>query len=153
MSENQLNAAPHQTAAQDRDLARVLAAVIRSGDRYLLCLRPPHKRHGGHWEFPGGKLESGETLIQAASRELQEELGVEVQSVGETLFSCQDLGSHFLIEFVEVQVRGIPQAIEHDEIRWVTVQEMKDLRLAPSDRAFSLLLNRRCSIGCSSSSR
>ena len=140
MNEDQLNAVAQKMAAQDRDLVRVLAAVISEGHRYLLCQRPAHKRHGGSWEFPGGKLEPDETSLEAAHRELKEELGVAVQSVGETLFSCQDSGSNFLIEFVEVQVTGIPQPIEHDEIRWVTPQEMRDLRLAPSDRAFSLML-------------
>ena len=140
MNEDQPNAVPHKVVAQDRDLVRVLAAVIRDGARYLVCLRPAHKRHGGSWEFPGGKLEPGETLLEAAHRELKEELGFEVQSVGEALFSCQDPGSRFLIEFVEVQVSGIPQPIEHDEIRWAMPQEMRGLSLAPSDRAFSLLL-------------
>jgi 8-oxo-dGTP diphosphatase len=121
-------------------MVRVLAAVIRRDDSYLVCLRPPHKRHGGLWEFPGGKMESGETLHEAARRELQEELGLEVLSVGETLFSCQDPGSRFVIEFVEVQVSGIPQAFEHAEIRWATPQELRDLKFAPSDRAFSLTL-------------
>lgn len=140
MDGDQLHAAAHKEVPQEGELIRVLAAVIRDADRYLVCLRPAHKRHGGYWEFPGGKLKPDETLLEAASRELREELGVEVQSVGETLYSCQDPGSNFLIEFVEVQVTGIPQPIEHDEIRWVTPQEMRDLRLAPSDRAFSLML-------------
>ena len=106
----------------------------------MLCVYGRATRHRGQWEFPGGKLEPGETSLEAAHRELKEELGVEVQSVGETLFSCQDPGSNFLIEFVEVQVTGIPQPIEHDEICWVTTQEMRGLKLAPSDRAFSLMI-------------
>jgi 8-oxo-dGTP pyrophosphatase MutT (NUDIX family) len=59
----------------------VLAAVIRRQDRYLVCRRPAHKRHGGLWEFPGGKLEPGETLLEAARRELREELGAEVSDL------------------------------------------------------------------------
>lgn len=140
MGEDQLYAVPHKIPAQDPDLVRVLAAVIRRGDQYLVCLRPAHKRHGGFWEFPGGKLKPSETLLEAARRELDEELGVVVQSIGETLFSCQDPGSPFLIEFVEVQVSGIPRPIEHQEIRWVPPQEMRGLKLAPSDRAFSLVI-------------
>jgi 8-oxo-dGTP diphosphatase len=140
MNEGQLNAVSQETGAQDGDLVRVLAAVIREGDRYLVCRRPSHKRHGGYWEFPGGKMEAGETAFEVARRELAEELEVDVLSVGETLFSCQDLGSPFFIDFVEVQISGIPQPIEHDEIRWVTRQEMTDLKLAPSDRAFSSVM-------------
>jgi 8-oxo-dGTP diphosphatase len=140
MVEDPLYAVPHEIRAQDRDLIRVLAAVIRDADRYLLCLRPASKRHGGCWEFPGGKVETGETLLQAARRELSEELGVEVLSAGEVLFSSQDPGSQFLIEFTEVQIRGVPETREHDEVRWLTAQELRALKLAPSDHAFALML-------------
>jgi len=115
---------------------RVLAAVIRRADRVLLCKRPAHKRHGGLWEFPGGKLEPGESLLDAARRELSEELGLEATAVRETLFVCRDPGSVFVIEFVEVNAEGEPRAIEHEIVRWVTGEEMLDLSLAPADAAF-----------------
>ena len=50
----------------------VVAAVIRRGERVLLCQRPAHKRHGGLYEFPGGKCNDGETKDQAIARELLE---------------------------------------------------------------------------------
>jgi 8-oxo-dGTP diphosphatase len=140
MGKHQLDAASHQVLPQDGTLIRVLAAVIRRGDRYLVCRRPAHKRHGGCWEFPGGKLEPGETLLEAARRELKEELRIEVLSAGEPLYRRQDADSPFLIEFVEVQIRGVPRALEHDEIRWLNAQELRSLNLAPSDQAFSLSL-------------
>jgi 8-oxo-dGTP diphosphatase len=115
---------------------RVLAAVIRRGDRWLLCRRPAHKRHGGFWEFPGGKLEEGETLYDAAVRELAEELGVDVHEVGEVLFTARDPGSPFVIEFVDVVVAGEPRPLEHDEVMWATPPEAAALPLAPADRAF-----------------
>jgi 8-oxo-dGTP diphosphatase len=114
----------------------VLAAVIRRDDRWLLCLRPAHKRHGGLWEFPGGKLEAGESLEDAARRELTEELGVFVTDVGEPVYVRHDAGSRFVIEFAEVNITGTPQAIEHDEVRWVTLREVLALPLAPADRDF-----------------
>src|SRR5258708_6415849 len=52
----------------------VVAAIIERDGRFLLCRRNPLKRHGGLWEFPGGKLESGENHCDAAKRELYEEL-------------------------------------------------------------------------------
>ncbi|MGH7469899.1 MAG: (deoxy)nucleoside triphosphate pyrophosphohydrolase [Longimicrobiales bacterium] len=116
---------------------RVLAAVIEAEGRYLICLRPAHKRHGGLWEFPGGKLEPGESLLQAAQRELREELGVQVERIGSTLLTEVDPGSHYHIEFVPVEIRGDPQGMEHDELRWVTLAGMLELPLAPADRRFA----------------
>jgi 8-oxo-dGTP diphosphatase len=114
----------------------VLAAVVSRDGRWLLCRRPAHKRHGGCWEFPGGKLEHGETHLDAARRELREELGVEVTAVGDVIFRARDPGSAFVIEFTVVSIRGEPAAIEHSEIRWVTPAEAADQALAPADRAF-----------------
>jgi 8-oxo-dGTP diphosphatase len=115
---------------------RVLAAVITRGGRWLLCRRPLHKRHGGSWEFPGGKLEAGEDLEQAAVRELREELAVDVERCGRVLYRRRDPGSPFVIEFAEVVVRGEPTSLEHDELRWAEPAEAALLPLAPADRAF-----------------
>jgi 8-oxo-dGTP diphosphatase len=114
----------------------VLAAVISRDGRWLLCRRPAHKRHGGCWEFPGGKLEPGETRLDAARRELREELGVEVTDVGDVLFRARDPGSAFVIEFTVVAIRGEPEPLEHSEIRWLTPAEAATLSLAPADREF-----------------
>jgi 8-oxo-dGTP diphosphatase len=120
---------------------RVGAAVVQRGVRLLVCKRPSSKRHGGLFEFPGGKLLDAETLADGLTRELREELGVDVTAVGEVRFSVVDPGSEFLIEFVEVSVVGEPVALEHDEIRWVTAAEIHELPLAPSDRAFAATLD------------
>lgn len=136
------NSAPESDEPQvDREpVIRVLAAVIQRGGRYLVCRRPSHKRHGGLWEFPGGKLEPGEGLEEAARRELEEELGVSVSQVSEPVYAASDPGSAFLIEFTPVCVSGLPQALEHDEIRWVTVEDLESLELAPADARFAVTL-------------
>ena len=118
-------------------LTRVVAAVIERGGRFLLCQRPAHKRHGGLWEFPGGKLSPGESVLGAATRELDEELGVKVSSVGETLFRKVDPGSRFLIEFVEVSVVGDPILIEHSDFRWLVPEQVAEFPLAPTDAEFA----------------
>jgi mutator protein MutT len=82
----------------------VLAAVIRKNGKYLICQRPLHKRHGGLWEFPGGKLEPGESLEETIRRELREELAVELKRLGQHLLEFEDPGSQFTICFVEATV-------------------------------------------------
>jgi mutator protein MutT len=114
----------------------VLAAVIERDGQVLLCQRPAHKRHGGFWEFPGGKLETGESLDDAAHRELREELNVAVSGVGATLFRRVDPGSHFEIIFAQVEIVGEPVATEHDQITWVSMRDALNYSLAPSDRTF-----------------
>ena len=127
-------------AGRPHGTVRVLAAVIRRDGRWLVCRRPAHKRHGGLWEFPGGKLEPGESLFESATRELHEELAVRVLGVGDQVFVRRDAGSEFVIEFVAVEIEGEPQAIEHDELRWATAAELAALPLAPSDAEFATTL-------------
>ena len=115
---------------------RVLAAIISRGPDYLICQRPAHKRHGGLWEFPGGKLEPGETDVDAARRELREELGVRVSAVGAEQFIAHDDGSPFLIAFVPVEIDGEPTCIEHSALAWTPREALLSYALAPSDRRF-----------------
>ena len=115
---------------------RVVAAVIADGNRLLVCQRPPHKRHGGLWEFPGGKCESGESDADATRRELAEELGVRVVSVENALLEASDPNSAFVIAFVPAVIEGEPQCLEHSAIGWKTLDELHTLPLAPSDRCF-----------------
>lgn len=114
----------------------VVAAVIRRRGRYLLGRRPAHKRHGGLWEFPGGKVREGESVLDAARRELAEELTMDARSAGPELFRARDEASPFTIHFVEIEARGEPKPLEHSEVRWLTVEELSTMPLAPADAAF-----------------
>jgi 8-oxo-dGTP diphosphatase len=138
---NRLGAVPNKTP--------VMAAVITCGDRFLLCQRPAHKRHGGLWEFPGGKVEAGETAFDAVCRELHEELGVEVTGVGEVEYSVADSGSDFEIQFLRVYITGEPRCLEHASLAWITPGELLDLPLAPSDRGYAIHLLDRLGTGSS----
>ena len=119
---------------------RVLAAVIQRGDDYLICQRPAHKRHGGLWEFPGGKLDPDESLLDAAKRELLEELGVTTVDVREPLACVADPGSVFVIEFVPTLIEGDPMCVEHAALAWAPLEALPAYALAPSDRRFVELL-------------
>lgn len=114
----------------------VVAAVVQSGQRFLLCQRPLDKRHGGLWEFPGGKVLDGETFEAAARRELLEELGVRLIAVHEEIGRFQDDGSEFLIHFLQVEIDGEPIAHEHQDLGWFALTQMRELALAPADREF-----------------
>ncbi len=120
-----------------------IAAVIEDRGTFLLCRRPPHTRHGGFWEFPGGKIQEGESLLSAAQRELAEDLGVEAISVGPIRFSVEDPGANSLVQFVEVEIRGKPKALELSAFAWVRVPDLLALPLAPSDLIFAKLLLRQ----------
>ena len=117
-------------------MIRVVAAVIEKKRRYLVCKRPGNKRHGGLWEFPGGKLRPDESDFDAVRRELSEELNVITTEVGETLFKAPDPGSDFIVVFKRVRIIGEPQPLEHEALRWATPLEMIRLRMAPSDEVF-----------------
>jgi mutator protein MutT len=112
---------------------RVLAALLQRDGRWLIGQRPAHKRHGGHWEFPGGKVEPGETDAEAMARELREELGLELVSLGTERCVVHDAGSPFEIAFVEVEARGVPVAHEHSALAWVSAHQFGSYALAPSD--------------------
>ena len=114
----------------------VVAAVIRRENRVLLGRRPDHKRHGGLWEFPGGKIDEGETEVDAVSRELLEEFGVETVSVGRVVYECRDPGSPFVVRFLDVGIRGTPEPTEHTEVSWVEPDSLPRLSLAPCDARF-----------------
>lgn len=118
-------------------LTRVVAAVIERGDRVLVALRPPGKRHGGMWEFPGGKVEGVESDLDALRRELMEELGLHVVVTAPPIAAFRDPGSPFLIVFIPVVADGEPECREHVAIRWASWHDLAAMPLAPTDRRFA----------------
>jgi len=115
----------------------VIAAVVRRDGLLLLGRRPLGKRHGGLWEFPGGKVRSGESRLEAARRELNEELSLAVEAIGPVIYSTRDEGSAFVIDFTEVAATGLPVAHEHSDLGWFSPAELRDMALAPADARFA----------------
>ena len=117
------------------DMTEVVAALIWDGDRFMICQRPAHKARGLLWEFVGGKVEPGETREQALIRECREELAVTV-SVGEVFMDVvheyPDLLVHLTL-FNAAIAEGVPQKLEHNDIRWITVDEIPSYDFCPAD--------------------
>lgn len=126
-------------------ITEVVAALIRDGDRFLVCQRPAHKARGLLWEFPGGKVEPGESREQALVRECGEELAIEL-AVGElfteVVHQYPDLTLR-LSFFLATIAEGTPSLLEHTALRWVTPQQMDQLELCPADRGILEALKRR----------
>jgi len=117
-------------------MLEVVAALLRRGDRFLLCRRPMHKARGGQWEFPGGKVEPGETKQQAIIREIREELNLEISagsSAAQTVHAYPDLTVHLSLMETEILCGELHQN-EHSQIAWVTLQDAWEYDLCPADR-------------------
>lgn len=98
-------------------MTRVVCAVILEEDRVFVCRRPIDKSEGGRWEFPGGKVEEGESDGEALEREILEELGIEIR-VGE--FLGESLGPRIsLVAYLCERLENAWELREHLEARWV----------------------------------
>ncbi len=114
---------PREPAA-GRPLMQVAVGVLLQQDgRFLLTTRPPGKAYAGHWEFPGGKLEEGETVEQALQRELHEELGIDAQTI--TLWKTERVDyPHALVQLNFCKVTawtGELQMREGQSFSWQTL--------------------------------
>lgn len=103
-----------------------VAVIWNEQGEILIDKRRPEGLMGGLWEFPGGKIELGETVEECIKREIKEELGIEIE-VGDRLMTINHAYSHFSVTLTVHHCRhisGIPQPLESDEIRWVTLAEI-----------------------------
>lgn len=113
----------------------VTAAVIRKNGRILIAQRPLGGRLGGLWEFPGGKVEAGETLPQCLRREIREELGIRIR-VGKPITSIDHAYTHFKITLHAFEcelVSGKPQALQVLDFEWVRMSELGKYAFARTD--------------------
>lgn len=120
----------------EQRITQVVAALIWDGDRFMACQRPAHKARGLLWEFVGGKVEPGESREEALIRECREELNVTVE-VGELFMELThtypDLTVHLSL-FNACIAEGVPEKLEHNDIRFITVAEIDDYAFCPADK-------------------
>lgn len=114
----------------------VVGAVIVRHGLVLAAQRGPKKRLAGLWEFPGGKVEPGESPDAALAREISEELSCDI-TVGERITTTRHTYDFGVIElttfFAELAAGGEPRATEHAELRWISSDDLSYLRWAEAD--------------------
>ena len=123
-------------------MVEVVAALIWRGDRFMICQRPAYKARGLLWEFVGGKVEPGETRPQALARECMEELGVQIE-VGDLFMDLThvypDITVHLTLFNAEI-AEGVPQLLEHCDIKWITPAEIENYDFCPADEEILRLI-------------
>ena len=119
----------------EKKVTEVVAALIRDGNRFMICQRPETKARALLWEFAGGKVEPGETKPQALVRECQEELAVTLE-VGKEFMDVThvypDLTVHLTLFEASIK-EGEPQMLEHHDMKWIRVSQIDDYSFCPAD--------------------
>ena len=113
----------------------VVAALIVRDGRLLIARRPEGKHMAGRWEFPGGKLEKGESPEEAIDREIREELAAEIRAgrVYQAIAYSYPEKDVLLLFYAASVVSGEPRPVEEAEIRWITLEELDEYTFAPVD--------------------
>lgn len=116
-------------------MIQVTAAIIQRQGKLLICQRPKGKRCALLWEFPGGKVDPGETSEKCIVRECHEELNITIEAerlVREIEYAYSDItvNIHF---YICKLINGEPTCVEHNDIQWFTLEEILRLPLCPAD--------------------
>jgi len=121
----------------------VVAAVVQDGERFLVTRRQAGVHLAGLWEFPGGKVAPGESHDAALRREMQEELGtdVEVREMVSTASHAYD-DRHVTLHFYACELKGAPRPMLGQEMRWVQRSQLRTLGFPPADEELIELLTR-----------
>ena len=127
----------------------VTAGIIRRNDSVLLARRSPGEKLAGFWEFPGGKVEKGETPEACLARELNEELGIQTR-IGEKCSESlhqYDHGSFCIVAYFVDWVAGDPRPKVHDRLEWVRIDELRGYKLLPADISIAVSLQKLEELG------
>lgn len=124
-------------------MIEVVAALIWDGDKFMICQRPAHKTRGLLWEFVGGKVEQGETKEQALIRECREELAVTLD-VGDVFMDVTHEYPYITVHltiFNATIAEGEPQKLEHNDIQWITPNEIPNYEFCPADEEILMVIS------------
>ena len=130
------NSISMRTKVKSPNIVRVTAAILEKDGKILIAKRKTgDDLFAGLWEFPGGKVEKGETPKKCMARELREELDIEVE-VGELVTSNKHKYPHGIFELLAYRVKHISGEMvlnDHEEMKWVTADEMPRFEFPPAD--------------------
>lgn len=119
---------PDKHSMHDKPIHVAVGVVVNPEGKILIAKRPEHLHQGGLWEFPGGKVESGEQVISALRREFEEELGLVIESAEPLLqVAYQYTDKSVLLDVFSIkQYSGEANGLEGQSIRWVSQKELAD---------------------------
>lgn len=128
-----------------KKVIEVCAALIFDGDRVLVTSRPSGSEYAGYWEFPGGKIEPGESRAACLKRELLEELALEVAVFDQVYFTEYEYPQRtvrlFFIRCMPLKNASAPQPRENQDYRWVPKTQLKEVNLLPADEEIAGFLS------------
>ena len=122
-----------------KTMTEVAVAILRKEKRILICQRKKNGRYGLRWEFPGGKLEPGESIDQCLRRELLEELSITIHSIEhiKTEAAFYEDGGMFNVSYCFVSgFDGEPQNNVFEQVRWVSLDELKQTDTLEGNKPF-----------------
>lgn len=117
--------------AKSNSIVHAVVGILWRDHQLLVCERPQGKPYAGFWEFPGGKIEKSESSFDALKRELQEELGIEVQTA-EFIIQHQHQypDKQVILDIWKVtKFIGEPDSLEQQQLKWTTAEELRKLNL------------------------
>jgi 8-oxo-dGTP diphosphatase len=120
-------------------MTKVAVGILQKDGKLLVCQRKRGSRYGLKWEFPGGKVEPGEDTLECLQRELDEELSLKIEAIErvQTQRAFYEDGGMFEVDYCFVSnFQGEPTNNVFEQIRWVTVEELRSLDLLEGNKTF-----------------
>lgn len=117
-------------------IIKVVAAILQKEDKILIARKKEGKPLAGYFEFPGGKIEKGETPEESLARELMEEMNIKIdvkEYVGESIYDYGNGKVISLLGYKSEIIDGEIKLSDHDRYEWVTLEEINNYKIAPAD--------------------
>ena len=117
-------------------IIKVVAAILQKEDKILIARKKEGKPQAGYFEFPGGKIEKGETTEERLARELMEEMNIKIdvkEYVGESIYDYGNGKVISLLGYISEIIDGEIKLSDHDRYEWVTLEEINNYKIAPAD--------------------